>query len=367
MTSDQGGSAQIKAQRPQACSEGDPADAYSIDFESLTFSPDNIICDGGSQIEGFGTSRSDLDLYLIYDADRGLTSGIPETAYDYHMAVGEVDQRTVDIELMSKQYLADLARTLNALDETRADRVAGVKLERLNTYYRMCIARPLYNETGFALAQAQFDKQKFARIFAVWCSAHAARTRLNGRQSLEAGDLDAAFEAYRDCYQFATDYHLIVHGEAFTSRKYRFSKLARAFGRESAVFQRCWDLKSLGDRTVAEYARLVERLCDDFELKDDFAKEQKTPTVKVKKLFRPFRVGSKHYVVENKTNMYPVPADALTLWSYFDGSRNVEELALGLAEREKIDKSTADARVRVAVEALQQIGACARSYAPRHS
>ena len=339
----------------------------AIDLDRLVFDQSNIICDGGSQVEGFGTRQSDYDLYLIYDAEHGLGGDIPETTYDYHMAVGEIDGRTVDIELMSTRYLHELADTFDALDPEAIATIGNVKLERLNTYYRLCIARPLYNAAAFAPLQARFDKARFTTVFTNWFAAHTARTRDAARKQLAAGDHEPAFETYRDCFQFAIDHHLAAHGEAFTSRKYRFSKLARAFGRDSEIFQRAWDLKSLGDRDIAGYADEVERLCDDIGIDVDWVKESKVPTVKVKKSFTPFKIGARHYLVENRTNLLEVPADAVALWSHLDGSSTTEELATGFAEREGIKKQEARARVGRAVEALQKAGVCARSYAPRHS
>lgn len=339
----------------------------TIDLKVLIFDQSNIVCDGGSQIEGFGTKRSDYDLYLIFDADQREANGIPDTTFDYHMPVGEIDGRTVDIELMSKQYLSNLADTINQLEGKPNNKIVNVKLERLNTYYRMCIARALYNGDDFAPIQAKFDKERFRGLFALWCELHTARTKREGRAQLDAGEDEAAFETYRDCYQFATDSHLAKHGEAFTSRKYRFSKLARRFGRDSEVFQRCWGLKSLGNRTIADYVREVEKLCDDFGLKADIAAEERVQMARARKAFTPFKVGQQHYLVENRTHMVPVPADAIALWPDLDGKTDMDQLAATLAQREKIGADAAGKRVRDALEALEKVGACARSYAPRHS
>jgi hypothetical protein len=341
-------------------------EAATVDWSSVCYSNRDMVFEAGSSAEGFDRHKSDLDVYLIYDKSAPGAANLPHTPPEYHPVIKiSASGQLYDVELFPLQWMEDLAERLNGLPLDDWDALCDFPMEDLNTYYRTSIGRPLWNIPRFKELQSRFSKEKLAKVFAIWCGMHGARKLQSAERLRDHGDLDGAFMAARDAVMFAVDGHLARNGEAFTGRKFRYSKLQRFGGRGSELYRRTWELKTLGEKPLEKYIEEAAAFCQSLGLTNYRGKERPhnpAPAADVAL----FRVGLEHFFVKNKTIIYQTDAIGAALWSALDGKTPLGVIADRLAGDGVLAPDTAPAYCKSFVELCIAAGVCEKRYAPRH-
>jgi hypothetical protein len=184
--------------------------------------------------------------------------------------------------------------------------------------------------------------------------------RLRGR-----GDLDGAFMAARDAVMFAVDGHLAARGEPFTGRKFRYSKIKRLSGRDSDLYRRTWELKTLGNRSVETFLEDAATFCQSLGLTSYRGKERlhnPAPAADVKL----FRIGTEYFFIKNKTSVYQTDKTGATLWAALDGKTPIGVLAEQMVAKQLLSADAARDYCKTFVELCVANGVCEKRYAPRH-
>jgi hypothetical protein len=337
-----------------------------IDWSSLCYSDRDTVFEAGSSTEGFDRHKSDLDIYLIYDKSAPPAAHLPHTPIEYHPVIKiSASGQLFDVELFPLQWMEQLAERLNNLSLEDWDAISDFPMEDLNTYYRTAIGRPLWNTARFKELQSRFSKEKLGKVFAIWCGMHGARKLQSVERLRERGDLDGAFMAARDAVMFAVDGHLAAHGEAFTGRKFRYSKIRRLSGRNSELYRRTWELKTLGDKPVEKFLEDAAAYCQSLGMAGYRGKDRPhnpAPAADVKL----FRIGTQHVFIKNKTSVFETDAVGAAVWSLLDGKTPLAAVAERAAADKLVPADAAAAYCKAFIELCTANGVCERRYAPRH-
>jgi nicotinamide mononucleotide adenylyltransferase len=284
-----------------------------IDLDRLVTSEDDVVFTTGAQTEKLANASSDVDVVGAYG------DGVPVSGMSLLTIVDQAawGYSCVDFRALRRSALEALVDRLNAIDHDDARAVRGLELGDLDLYYRVASGTPLFNASGFASLRASFRIEVVSRLFRTWSGMRAADAL---RAAGAAPERSAALFA-RDALDSALDMHLAACGDAMPTLKWRFEKLARVYGQDSALYRMAWNLKGRSDAVAADrYVAEVYALCRTLGT-DPFMAERYADRIPVRSPHaRLFTVGEDNWLVHRRVDVYALDEPARMLWDLIDGS-----------------------------------------------
>lgn len=204
--------------------------------------PDVAVYVSGSTVEGLGNECSDVDFFIMSAEDQS-TLRQPALQSGYY----------IDCEYHSRDKLEHLAATHNRIAQSEAPESYVLPIGDLDLYYRTAIALPVNNSAEFLDVQRHFSVELHCRLYDIHGLQRAESYLLRARAALARGDELHALFATRSVAEWATTALLARGGEGYVSRKWRFEKAARLFGRSSPDYRRIWRLHNIGRRDARQY------------------------------------------------------------------------------------------------------------------
>jgi hypothetical protein len=203
-------------------------------LEGLPRNTTDSVYASGSVVEGFGNSRSDIDIFVVGDG-RPRDSGVVIEKEQFAISIHFLGKRRVDFEYWPVQQMHAIAARLNGIhvgEDFVADKLAPV--EKL-LIHRLKVAIPLCNPAQLSNLQSQIDWPRF-QAYLVQEATH----RIDGAIEdvwgmMETGRLlDATLRA-RDIAGFAADAGRFAQGETNPLEKWRAAALTRLSQRRGAA------------------------------------------------------------------------------------------------------------------------------------
>ncbi len=270
--------------------------------------PEDVVFFSGSLVEGFGNENSDLDLFLVrYD---GEATPDPRLV----LATVGVEGAYVDYEVYNQANMAAVSGGINGTDVSDFRAVWETSLDRIDFYYRTAVGESAYNPKGLRRLQRDFDRDVAARLLQTWAGLRSVIKLQEARESLDAGYAPQALVAATAAAAYACDSHLASEGEAYPNLKWRYEKIARRFGRDSALYQRMWGLKSPGTCGVTAYMDEVGAFCDEMGMAAYAAWDADQLLLSQARDARLFPIGQRQILVQNKTMAFELSAEAAVAW-----------------------------------------------------
>jgi Nucleotidyltransferase domain len=203
-------------------------------LEGLPRNATDSVYASGSVVEGFGNSRSDIDIFVVGDG-RPCDSGVLIEKEQFTISIHFLGKRRVDFEYWPVEQIHVIAARLNCIhvgDDFVADKLAPV--EKL-FIHRLKVAIPLCNPIQLSNLKSRFDWQRFQGYL-----VQEATHRIDGAIEdvwgmMETGRLlDATLRA-RDIAGFAADAGRFAQGETNPLEKWRAAALTRLSQRRGAA------------------------------------------------------------------------------------------------------------------------------------
>ena len=228
--------------------------------EGLVRGPDEIVIACGSLVEGLGNAASDIDLLVIEPATAETARakdrpGVPlaeETIADMVGGGGEAD--LVDAEWVSRGYVLALIDRVHALAPGSRTVPEFIDLEQ---YYRFAAGAAVVNPAAYADVRARMSVERLGALLAADAGERVAGLLAETVALRDAGLPDPAAYAAQQLLSWSLHAYVIEQGERFPPRKWRYEKLARLHGPDSALHRRAWRLKAPGDAPPAGYVAEV--------------------------------------------------------------------------------------------------------------
>jgi hypothetical protein len=209
---------------------------------------DEVLFWSGSWVDALANSKSDLDFYLIGDAERQqgqpeLTGvGMPPIYETMSRGPLRLDVTIVSADLITAvaDYLADFRYGLDH---------AVIWSDDLREFvHRLSIGLPVVGQARFAKLQSLVDYQQFRNYLTATYHRGVDSLREDVAGLLEEGDLVAAYLNARRRLDLAVDMFLVSKGDTNTrTDKWRWKKLQRSAAQEPWVMSDYLRYSSLPD------------------------------------------------------------------------------------------------------------------------
>jgi hypothetical protein len=304
----------------------------------IVTAPDDVVFVSGSLVEGFGNENSDLDLFLVRAEG--------ERTDDPRLVLSTVgfEGSYVDYEVYNKANMAAISARINGTDVADLRSVWQIPLDRIDLYYRTAIAEAGYNAEGLRALQGDFDREVAARVLAAWTALRSVGKLRESRESLEAGSAPQALVSAQAAAAYAADSYLATQGEAYPNLKWRYEKIVRRFGKDSALFCRLWGLKSPGSRGVTAYLEDVRAFCEEMGVtRYDWGPE--SLLLSQAREVRLFPVGARQVLVQNKTLLFELNPAAAFVWKTLRRPLTRPQLVARVARHWQLDEDAARSEV----------------------
>jgi hypothetical protein len=197
----------------------------------------------GSIVEGFGTPRSDLDVFLLTADSADGTAG-PARPEDEPVAVYHADGYRIeldyaediptDTEIWPIDVLAGLPDELAGIDLDDWGAAGAVPDAKLNLAHRLRIGLPVLGHDRFEALRERFDWDRLARILRNRWLASYNNLADDAIGAIEAGDAMSAVLASRQALGAAVDALTAARGHTNPKEKWRWRKLL-ALGLDDAA------------------------------------------------------------------------------------------------------------------------------------
>ncbi len=226
----------------------------------LVRGPEEIVIACGSLVEGLGNASSDIDLLVIEPTTTETArakdrAGVPlaeETIAD--MVGGGGEAGLVDAEWVSRGYVLALIDRVHALAPGSRTVPEFIDLEQ---YYRFAAGAAVVNPDAYADVRARMSVDRLGALLAADAGERVAGLLAETVAFRDAGLPDPAAAAAQLLLSWTLHAYVIEQGERFPPRKWRYEKLARLHGPDSALHRRAWRLKAPGDTPPADYVAEV--------------------------------------------------------------------------------------------------------------
>jgi hypothetical protein len=308
--------------------------AERIAREIIT-APEDVAFVSGSLVEGFGNENSDLDLFLV--RHEGEATPDPRLV----LATVGVEGAYIDYEVYNQANMAAISGAINATDVAGFRAVWQTPLDRIDLYYRTAVAEAAYNREGLRQLQRQFDRKVAARLLEAWAGLRSVVKLQEARESLDAGYAQQALIAAQAAAAYACDSYLASEGEAYPNLKWRYEKIARRFGRDSALYRRMWALKSPGARDAPAYLQEVAKFCDEMGMAAYASWGIDSLLLSQARDVKAFAIGSRRLLVQNKTMTFELNRRAAQAWQALQRPVTRPQLVQRLAKRWHMDSDAA--------------------------
>lgn len=291
-----------------------------IRFEEVIDLAKDTVFITGSRAEGLGNKFSDVDLHIVSDAcDNPLGDWFPiliPTDLGFY----------VELRIYHHEQMRQLSSKINQMSPDDFDEVHSVTFGDLDLYYRTAIGEPIVNPQVFRALQSEFNKEVHAKVHEVRnglaCQAVLAQVEM----ALQDNDVEAAYFLVQEALGYAVDSILAAHGENYVSWRWRFEKLARAFGTSSDIYQKALRFRSLGEADFIEFIQQGTQFCQDLGM-GRFSKTQiDTPRIRQMPHVRIIEALDRFYMVQDEVYIYELSPEARYLWGLLDGLHTETDL-----------------------------------------
>lgn len=284
----------------------------------------------GSLTAGLGTSRSDVDVFVIGpDRERERPPQLME------------DGQRIDLELRSIDYLRDLGVLFSGLEASREDQEQLFRADRqFDDAARLLYAQPVKNGPTFAAAHGTLraNRDRLRRSILAFRQLRCINAVEDVAGFLDDGDVDSAVAQSQLMLVEAAELFAVGCGDLYLGQKWVWQRLARSAG-EGFPLER---LKAAALGTAAEDAatvlarlRLVQALMlaalvAGWDSPDAGSwSHWGTGSAQVHRshLWLPMRFVDGCYLIDVCERQMSLQPDALRLWGACDGSASVAEVA----------------------------------------
>jgi len=183
----------------------------------------------GSWVDGLANSKSDLDFYLIGDADR--QQGQPELTGVGMPPIYETMSRgplRLDVTVVSEELITRIADYLAGF-QYGLDNPAIWSDDLREFVHRLSIGVPIVGEARFSSLRSLVDFGQFRHYLSATYHRGVDSLREDVAGLLEEGDLVAAYLNARRRFDLAVDMYLVAKGDTNTrTDKWRWKKLQRS-------------------------------------------------------------------------------------------------------------------------------------------
>ena len=187
----------------------------------------------GSIVEGFGTPRSDLDVFLLTDGSAGSAeparpAGEPVAVYQadgFRIELDYAEDIATDTEIWPIDVLAGLPDELAGIDLDDWGAAGAVPEAKLNLAHRLRIGLPVLGHDRFDALRGRFDWDRLARILRNRWLASYNNLADDAIGAIEAGDAMSAVLASRQALGAAVDALTAARGHTNPKEKWRWRKL----------------------------------------------------------------------------------------------------------------------------------------------
>ncbi|HEX4088954.1 MAG TPA: hypothetical protein VHZ33_09555 [Trebonia sp.] len=190
---------------------------------------DEVLFWSGSWVDGLANSKSDLDFYLIGNADR--QHGQPELTGVGMPPIYETMSRgplRLDVTVVPAELIAAVAGYLTGF-RYGLDHPAIWSDDLREFVHRLSIGVPVVGQPRFAQLQSLVDYQQFRNYLTATYHRGVDSLREDVAGLLEEGDLVAAYLNARRRLDLAVDMFLVSKGDTNTrTDKWRWKKLRRS-------------------------------------------------------------------------------------------------------------------------------------------
>ncbi len=291
--------------------------------------PSDILFVSGSRIEGFGNPASDADFFWVYSAlEEQQMGGRPfgRVSIDFR------DSYHFDLTRYSSEEMSSLYETINSLDPSDFPAVQSMTVSNLDLYYRTAIGVQVVNANGFTELQEHFNHYHFCKIYETWTGLRAAAHLVDAETHKVSTRMRRAYLSMSQAVDYATDSYLARHGEAYPSEKWRFEKAKRRFGEHSNFYERAWNLKAVGERSLSEYWVLGRQFCRDLGMDDFPGSYKETSFPRRARGVLLFPLGTRKYLIRDKSSTYEIDKLGAQVWQLLDGETSLSDVAARLAD-----------------------------------
>jgi hypothetical protein len=183
----------------------------------------------GSLIEGFGNTRSDLDVFVLTDGPARLVGEHEEIRRpvddEYEVAIGYESGICVDTECWIFEAVRKIAMSLNTcpLDDWTAP--AALTPSYFQLAHGIRIGRPVTAAGVFAELRDSFDWEHLSRLLYCRFALSYTGTAEDAAGAVLAGDAGAALLSSRFALADAADALLAALGSTNIKPKWRFAKM----------------------------------------------------------------------------------------------------------------------------------------------
>ena len=300
----------------------------------------------GSRAEGFGNKHSDFDIYMIV--------GDPQNSFAAKRTSLLEGYLYIQYECFSVAQASDLAQKINRLYDTYDDdALSSVTLEEVDRYYRTSIGIPLTDEQQLGNLLAMYRREVASHVFANWALRQAQRQMALSHQMRVSGRVEQAGLAARSCLEWSIDSWLARHGEAFPSRKWRFEKFRRSFGRDSELYVRAWNLKNIGTYDFLGYTEAALGFATEIGVESTGLPDLLDIAPRIRSDVAMFMIRSQPYIVKNRMRLYALGPTSSQVWhSIAAGEWDSAGIVSLIAKAENLSNDNARSRL---IELLSQL------------
>ncbi|WP_406673971.1 hypothetical protein WBK31_37975 [Nonomuraea sp. N2-4H] len=229
--------------------------------EDVRLKDDETFFWSGSWVEGFGNSRSDLDLYLI-TSDKERTSGVPQVTGPgmppMYMTLTPGRTR-IDLTVVSTDLLTAVAGFLGRFNG-ETDYPTGWSDNFREFVHRLGIGVPLANAERFEELRNGIDFMKFRQYLMRFYQNRADSLFDDAQGLLDEGDAVSAYLVARQRMEAAIDMYLAAHGETNTRvDKWRWKKLVRLLKGDTELSDRFLECEGIAGSDVGDVGALTRR------------------------------------------------------------------------------------------------------------
>lgn len=227
-------------------------------MEHIDASPDEAVIGYTSQIDSFGTTQSDLDLYVFTER--------AESVRMEQVAVGHV---TADIEYYPLAQLNYHIRSLEEFDLNAPDAMP-LDSETAKLLYRIHVSAVLQGQTQIDLLRQRISLQKLSAMYARWARMAVDRLADNAVRFYEAGDYISSVLVGRKAFDAAVQAYLAKRSIFVFKPKWTYVAMQKHLGANHELHQAFlrYHFRTTPEdarRTAEEMIRHWEEIISDIE------------------------------------------------------------------------------------------------------
>ncbi|MDQ0926459.1 putative nucleotidyltransferase [Bacillus atrophaeus] len=187
----------------------------------------------GSLVEGFGNGNSDIDVYVIYDSDKGFNieqNGSNEVLFKTELSyVNNIiyDGKRFDFEYWNINDVQAIINKVNSIDPNSEQYLIRLNKDETDFLHRFKVSQCIYNDELYSKYKQQISFEKLQFIQIVLHSEQYDGYIEDLQGAFSSGDLETSYLISHLLIETALASFLCSHGETNPSRKWLLRKLGK--------------------------------------------------------------------------------------------------------------------------------------------